>query len=90
MTDKQDIPEKYRGLYDSLKLMLNDEAFEVWCDNVVNDKRTPAPEQPLRTRHSQMTELAQQARDAVSGYSENNGARKAVEALAEAIEKTQR
>jgi hypothetical protein len=88
MYKKDDLPEKFRPLYFQMKAILADDAFIVWCENLINDERNPMPENHLRNpnKAEAFREKIQQARDAVSGYSENNGARKAVEILAEAIE----
>lgn len=90
MYTRTDFPQKYRILFDYNKQILTEEAFEIWCDNVLNDKRTPYPENYLRKpQKSNVAQAIEEARQAVSVYAPSNGARKAVEALADALEQAQ-
>lgn len=59
-------------------------------DTVVSETTVPMPEvAQLPEQIKRQQELIDEAREAVSGYAPNNGARKAVEALANALEQTQ-
>lgn len=89
MYTKEDFPKKYQLLFDYNKKILTEEAFEIWCDNVLNDKRTPYPEPYIRNPKKDFQDTVQQARKAVESYSPSNGARIAVEALADALEQAQ-
>ena len=90
MTQKDNLPKKYQYIYDGMKEILTPEAFAVWYQNALEaDKATPLPmpENPIKPRTKTNTKDAVAiAREAVSGYSTTNGARKAVEALANVIE----
>lgn len=90
MITKEQIPENLRGIYDYNRTILTEEAFTIWCENAVNFGKSepkPLPANCIRkTNSSSVSELAKQARDAVSGYSDSNNLRKAVEALADALE----
>lgn len=84
--DKTLLPAKYQNFYDLLKTALTPEAFTIWYENCINNTQTPLPENTIKKQVTNK-ELAAQAVDAVAGYSETNGLRKAVEALAAAIDK---
>lgn len=67
--------------------ILTDEANAVRLHNIAHpDSPLPLPTVYLRQQPSTVKTLADQARQAVAGYSSTNGTRKAVEALADAIE----
>jgi hypothetical protein len=86
MINEQEIPVQFRHLFKEFKVILSPEAFEIWCKNVRDNEKNPMPENYLQSKKPAVKDLLTQAREAVSGYSENNGARKAVEILADAIE----
>lgn len=80
-------------MYDGAKKMMTEEAFDLWCENAVASADTPTIVKTLPTdcfkpkpAKVDVKQAVEQARQAVSGYATNNGARKAIEALAEAIE----
>ena len=72
--------------------VLGNTGFEAWFEHVKQYKNTPENEVPyvdaqrFKKKTVDIKKAAQDAREAVSGYAANNGARKAVEALADAIE----
>lgn len=80
-------PEEYDQ---KMKAILTDEAYAIWHHNMNNEDKIPQVKDYLRNKPSSVkitvSDAIAQAREAVSGYAENNGARKAVEALADAIE----
>lgn len=89
---KDDLPHKYQQMYSFGLTAMTPEAFDVWCENAIasSDKVTmlkPLPDNAIKkTPQVNVKNVISQARDAVSGYSTSNGARKAVEALADALE----
>lgn len=88
--NKSQLPKKYHFIFDEMKKVLTDEAFEVWFNNILNNETNSYPENKLRTKQqSSINTAIQQARQAVSSYAPSNGARKAVEALADALEQAQ-
>lgn len=90
--NKQALPKQMQGLYDGVKSIMTPEAFEVWYNNALNYGKIdpqPLPTEPIKPAKPNMSEAIATAREAVSGYAPNNGARKAVEALADALEQTQ-
>lgn len=90
--DKSALPKRIQPLYDDMKRMLTPEAFTIWYSNGLKPKGAtldPLPKDPLvksKPQNVVVKEAISQAREAVSGYSPTNGSRKAVEALADAVE----
>lgn len=92
--NKQSLPKKMQYFYDIMKSRLSEDSFAVWYENAMNfgkDDPKPLPSGIKRVAPTQevVAEAIQQARQAVSSYSPTNGARKAVEALADALEQAQ-
>lgn len=88
--EKSALPEKMQQFYDLAKAKFTDEAFAVWYSNALHYGKKgfePAelPADKLRVVPS-VKEAAAAAREAVSGMSASSNTRKAVEALADAIE----
>lgn len=89
MIQKNEILPEYQWLYDDMKRILTDEAFTIWSNNAKTGATNQMPEQYLRPKEpSVVAKAAKEARDSVSGYSDSNNTRKAVELLADAIEST--
>lgn len=90
MTYKDNLPKKYQYIYEGMKEILTPEAFEVWYQNALESNKSaqlPMPENPVKVKTKiNPKDTVALAREAVSGYSTSNGARKAVEALADALE----
>lgn len=79
-------PTTNEQLDQQMKNMLTDEAYAIYVANRDNKTKIPMPANHMRKQSVDNSALAEQARTAVSGYSPTNGVRKAVEALADAIE----
>ena len=47
---KEDLKEQYHWLYDDMKRVLTDKAFEVWYNNARNGTVNPMPKNYLRSR----------------------------------------
>lgn len=100
--DKSKLHKVHQAVYDELKAMLPEVAFKRWYDLSLYLSQYDKSEWKARSEEyspsniidppatseiaNRRKELISQAREAVSGYSETNGARKAVEALADLLE----
>lgn len=94
MMNKESLPKGMQQFYDLMKSRLSAESFAVWYENAMNYQKAepkPLPSGIKRVAPTQevVAEAIQQARQAVSSYAPSNGARKAVEALADALEQAQ-
>lgn len=97
--EKLALPKEMHQLYDAAKSLFTAEAFAVWYQNALTLKDVPVaeresvklqtmPSSSLKQKaESDVVLAAQKARQAVSGMSATNNTRKAVEALADAVEK---
>lgn len=92
--NKQSLPKAMQQFYDVMKSRLSEDSFAVWYENAMNFEKEdpkPLPSAMKRVAPTQevVAEAIAQARQAVSSYAPSNGARKAVEALADALEQAQ-
>lgn len=90
---KEDLHPLHQAQYGAVKFALGPAAFKRWYDHMLSLKDVPQDQwgeikisDYKIVTQTDVQQAVSSARQAVAGYSTSNGARKAVEALADALE----